>query len=244
MANDSRFKDIVAALGWVVAVLALLINYLTYREKKIEKIRAAQQEPTFSYDVLTYSSKSLPSELLKLKQPIRHEFVIRHESGGPVLDLFAEFSSQEANIIGLEVVAGRQGVLTEVDGGKREASLRKAEVLSSQTIKGYLLTEGVSEVRMNAGARSGKPLIELAVATPEPEPVNWFLWAYILALSIAVLASIVLLLRSYRHLVGLGLLGKDGQVQGKSFSLLSALLGLALLMDLLAEVSFSSLFYE
>jgi hypothetical protein len=93
MSSGDRFKNLMAVAGWIVALCSLSISYLSFRDKQLERAHQELQEPTFSYDVLTYSAKSLPSELLQLKQPIRHQFVIRHERGGSILDLFAEFSS-------------------------------------------------------------------------------------------------------------------------------------------------------
>jgi hypothetical protein len=145
--------------------------------------------------------------------------------------------------LSVEVATGRQGAVTEVDTGKSEASLRKSEILPGQAVRGYILTEGVSEVKMNVGARKGSPVSGLVTPEPEPESVDWVLWIYGTILAVAAIIGLVLLRRSYSQLVALKILGPGGQISGSSFSLLIALIGLAFLIDMFTDVSFGNLFY-
>lgn len=106
----SRIGTSISILGWIVAVCSLILNYANYRDAQTAKVAAEKQNPVYTTNVSTYDPANLPADILKIAQPIRHEFSIKHQSGKSVIDLVATFTTKDKEIISIDLTEASRAV--------------------------------------------------------------------------------------------------------------------------------------
>lgn len=202
--NNSRISTPISILGWVVAVASLGLNYLTYTDNQKQKADMEREKPTFSYDLATYDTKSMPKEVLALKNPIQHNFVISHRSGRSVKGLVLAFKSEGAPISGIQITEGSQGTITVIDPGKLEAQIKRDELLPSQVVKGSVTTAGITKLESTVDASDGTDTTTMPLYSEPSRYNSQFLWfAAFLALLLVFFVSLIFIARPVLRQAGI-----------------------------------------
>jgi len=225
--SNSRISTPISILGWLVATLSLGLNYITYQDNRKQQFAKETEKPTFSYELATYDAKTMPKEVLNLKNPIRHNFVISHRSGRTVKGLIVAFKSGGAPISGITITEGNQGTVTVIDPGKLEAQVKKDELLPSQVVKGYVTTNGITKLDATADAFEGTDAPTAPTYVSGTRYNIELLWV-LLFLGLVVVISVFLLLRARPALRGAGILDDLTNAPGR-VALLMLMVVLALL---------------
>ena len=158
--NSSKFSNWMAVLGWIVAFLSLTLNWIVYNDARKQSLAREKEIPTFSFEMATYDTTNLPKEILDLKKEIKHNFVVTHRTGPAVQKLIAEFRSHDAEIIGINIEKGKQGISSKIETGGLEASFIKTKLLPSQSIRGYVTTRGITNLEFVLDAEVGEEFKE------------------------------------------------------------------------------------
>lgn len=158
--SSSKFSYWMAVLGWIVAFLSLAINWIAYNESLKEKAAKEKEIPKFSCEIATYDTINLPKEIQKLKNEIRHNFIINHRAGRAVEKLKVELRSPNAEITDIIIEDGNQGIDKKIEPGGKEAFFSKATLLPSKSIRGYVTTMGISKLEFASVAKVGEEVKE------------------------------------------------------------------------------------
>lgn len=89
---------------------------------------------------------------MAIKEPIPHEFKIAHRSGRSIKNLSVEFISPDAEIVDINIIEGKLDTEEKLQPGAHEAKLKKPELLCSTTLRGYVVTKGITKLNMTVGA--------------------------------------------------------------------------------------------
>lgn len=228
--KESSVANWIAGMGWLVAALSLALNVLNYIDRQQEKESLEAQKPTFSSDIATYEIDQLPSELIELRNPIRHRFVISHRSGRSLKGITAAFRSKNAEISVVDVTEGKSGAILNIEDGALEATIRKQELLPGQTLRGFVTTSGVEQLSLTVAADNGERDIFAKEIKPTSRGIDY---EDILLGGILILFIIMILALGYKSLPAL----KDSGIFDSAFSSPSHLA----LLILLALLSISNL---
>lgn len=162
-----RAEPWIAVLGWVVALLSLLLNWVIYSDGQKRELRERREVPKYSFEIATYDARNLPDELLALKEPVRHNFSISHRTGRAAEDLDAIFKVEKSKILEVKVTEGTQGAMASVETSGNTAAISKEKLLPTESLRGYVVTEGIASVELSVSAAKGDEFSYSPVATGE-----------------------------------------------------------------------------
>ena len=186
------WTTIIAAAGWIVAVLSLTVNYFTYRDNTARREAEAIAAPKYTYEIGTLDPKIFPQQIVDVPVRLPHRFTIRHADGKkPIRGLSAAFSTDSAKILSVEIETNAQGTQKEISENGREASLSRDILYPEQELQGTVFTDRVAKIDMRFSALEGD---EFGLQKVESSPENdWPLvsllllaWATALAVSAVI----------------------------------------------------------
>lgn len=201
--NTSRFNHVLGVLGWFIAATSLVFTYLTFTQSRAQLSEQETREPKYRATIETYEPANFPENIRSLKEPIRHAFRVGHDSGDPVKGLTVQFTSLEKPILKVDLVEGLSG--TQIESTQHEAVVRRSELLPGTVIRGFIVTEGITTIKMSVGAEKGRD-----VAIRLTPPAASFDWEFVILLSLLVLLIVTLVVLAAKSLPALqesGLVG-------------------------------------
>ena len=192
MAKESKLTTTIAILGWIVAAASLILNFLMYHQSNIkfkQEMENHQEKPIYEKLIKTYNPDILPKNILNLTEEIPHEFEVNHHSGKAIDELVIQFFSHEKDITDVKIYEGKTDTKIKIDPAKKEITLRKPELLPSTSLKGIVLTKGITKLKMVVSADEGSDFAE-PVSSNENR-IERFDWR--VAIFFTVLALIIIL---------------------------------------------------
>jgi hypothetical protein len=184
--NGSKFNKLMAILGWIVAVLSLLLNLKLYEQSSSQLLKKEEKEPKYSKSIETYNPQLLPKQILASRDSISHQFVIEHFSGEAVKGVAINIKSPDRRIVHVVISEGTIG--STIDYNDTEAVIRKSELLPDTDLKGYVVTEGITKLSMSVGADSGTEFPSQPVRQSKSAE---FEWDFLIFISTIVITSII-----------------------------------------------------
>lgn len=178
-------------LGWIVAVLTLVIGWLTYQQTSSTLLKEEKNKPQYISSVNTFEPSLAPPSWRILEDTVRHHFSVKHASGNTVRELVVKLNTNNVEIIDVEITSGAAGA--EIERQTTEVVIRKKELLESEQLFGSIVTRGIAKLNINSGAEEGEEY-----SPPTPIQRQYYFWQdlefWLILGTIAVIAIVALIL--------------------------------------------------
>ena len=158
----NKSPNTLAWLGWVVAVIALVVPFMQYIDSHSLIEKKINDQPLYEHKITTFQKSNVPDDLIRIlpksvwdtKDLIRNEFSVTHKSGKSIRGLKVLFQTDKP-IKNIALVNSTIGSKITYSNDRKEATLIKDELQPNQTITGYVVTEGITTVKYVVTAKEG-----------------------------------------------------------------------------------------